>query len=44
MIVEQIKIDKYNKKSEQKLKCDWKLKRKEKNFFFEDVVINDIDR
>ncbi len=33
MIVEQIKIDKYDEKSEQKLKCNQKLKRKEKNFF-----------
>jgi len=44
MIVEQIKIDKYDEKSEQKLKCNWKLKRKEKNFFFKSVMINDIDR
>ncbi len=44
MIVEQIKIDKYDKKSRQKLKCDWKLRKKEKNFFFKNVVINDIDR
>ena len=33
MIVEWIKIDKYDEKSKQKLKCDQKLKRKEKNFF-----------
>ena len=34
MIVKWIKIDKYNKKSEQKLKCNWKFKKEEKNFFF----------
>ncbi len=34
MIVEQIKIDKYDEKSKQKLKCGQKLRRKEKKFFF----------
>ncbi len=44
MVVEQIKIDKYNEKSEQELKRGQKLRREEKNFFFESIMTDDIDR